>query len=129
MSQRKIKWKPLKDDPSQVSTEDLDRTIAHNTLWIEFEAGKRYARDGGCAAWEESQYDELAPYAEELERRKEVNNRQLETLDPTKKYDQLRFPVRMAKPIKDELDKRAKEWGLSVNACVVHFIIEGLKKK
>ncbi len=63
----KCRWVDLKDDPTKVSNDELERVINHNLSFIEM----TFSGHGGSSHAEERMFDKLNPYTDEQERRKE----------------------------------------------------------
>lgn len=62
----KCRWIELKPDVERLPVEELNRIIDHNVAYIEM----IYKGHQGSADAEERAYNRLAPYADELEKRK-----------------------------------------------------------
>jgi hypothetical protein len=62
----KCQWVGLKSNPTKVKTEELKKIIDHNLSYIDMV----FTNNQGSANAEERMINSLAPYAEELEKRK-----------------------------------------------------------
>lgn len=65
----KCRWIELKPNPMELSTEELERVVNHNISVIEMTYRDNNGSNGSAYA-EERAYGRLAPYTDEIERRK-----------------------------------------------------------